>query len=58
MIYLLCPGNLFPGTLLFLFLLLVLLLDWIGWVVVRTLELRLSVTGSISSHDTAQLFLR
>jgi len=29
---------------------------WLGGVVVRTLDLRLSITGSI--HDTARLFLR
>jgi len=33
-------------------------LRWFGGVVVRTLDLRLSITGSIPSHETAGLFLR
>ena len=31
---------------------------WLGGVVVRTLDLRLSVMGSIPGYDTAWLFLR
>jgi len=31
---------------------------WLGGLVVRTSDLRLSVVGSISGHDTARLFLR
>ena len=31
---------------------------WLGGVVIMVLDLRLSVVGSIPSHDTGQLFLR
>jgi len=30
---------------------------WLGGIVVRTLDLQLSVSGSVSSHDTVRLFL-
>ena len=36
----------------------VILTHWLGALVVRTLDLRLSVAGSISGHDTARLYLR